>query len=277
MEWYSIIEWEPESQVRMTAAIDRTLSVLELLSRHPAGLTVNGVAAQLGLAPSATHRLLNDLLRADYVCQHGENGPYALTIRLAALGLSWLGRTGVPDLVQPVLDRLADRAGELVRLSVAEGDRLIWLAFAQGATAGLRYDPAREQGVQASLAYTATGRAWAATLPADRALALMAAQGLTPPDGAADGARLTMDQVSAMLAETRTAGHAEAVDCFLAGMAAIAVALSSDGAAPGCLSIAGPAARLTPARRAALLPALQDAAAQIAAMIPGSGLFRGRE
>ncbi|MBT9246181.1 IclR family transcriptional regulator (plasmid) [Gemmobacter fulvus] len=260
----------------MTAAIDRTLAVLDLLCRHPAGLSVQAVAAQMGIAPSAAHRLLNDLLRADYVRQDPQSSDYALTIRLAAMGLSWLGRTGVLDVTQPVLDRLATTSAELVRLSVVDGDQLVWVAFAQGATAGLRYDPAREQGASASLAYSASGRAWAATLPADTAQRLIAAQGLTLPDGAADGTRQDMAQVVATLAHSRTAGHAEAVDCFLAGMAAIAVAIPAEGPAPGCLSIAGPAVRLTPARRAALLPALKAAAAEIGAMLPASGLFRGR-
>lgn len=261
----------------MTAAVDRTLSVLDLLSRHPAGLSVQSVAGQLVIAPSAAHRLLNDLLRADFVRQDAVTSDYALTIRLAAMGLSWLGRTGVLDVTQPVLDRLAETSGELVRLSVADGSRLIWVAFAQGAKSGLRYDPAREQGAEASLAYSASGRAWAATLEQDRAEALIVAQGLSAPDGAGEGQNLSLDRVRAILAQTRATGHAEAVDCFLAGMAAFAVPLSVDGPAPGCLSIAGPVARLTQSRRAALLPELLAAAQEIAAMIPASGYFRGRK
>ena len=259
----------------MTVAVDRTLAVLDLLSQHPHGVKVQDVALRIGVAPSAAHRLLNDLLRADYVCQNPQTGSYALTVRLAALGLSWLGRTGVLDVCQPALDRLAENACELVRLSVADGDRLVWVAYAQGATSGLRYDPAREQGATASLAYSASGRAWAATLTPDRALTLIAAQGLTPLEGAASGTAMTLEQALVMLAQARDAGHAEAVDCFLAGMAAIAVPLPGTGAARGCLSIAGPAARLTATRRAGLLPALRTAASEIAAMVPASGFFRG--
>ncbi|GGH59236.1 helix-turn-helix domain-containing protein [Frigidibacter albus] len=259
----------------MTAPIDRTLAVLELLSLHPEGLTLLAVATRLDLPPSATHRLLNDLLRLGYVCQPVPQGPYALTLRLAALGLSWLGRTGLTDMAQPVLDRLAAACGELVRLSVADGDSLVWVAVAQGATSGLRYDPAREQGSAASLAYSASGRAWAASLPQDRALSLIAAQGLTPPEGAAQGSQLDLAGMIEVLAQTRAAGHGEAVDCFLDGMAAIAVALPAEGPSPGCLSIAGPAVRLTAARRAELLPALHAAAEEIMAIAPASQLLRG--
>lgn len=258
----------------MTAAIDRVLKALDLLAQNPEGLSVQEVAVTLDLPPSATHRLLNDLVRLGYAEQVGRNGSYALTLKLAALGLSWLGRTGLPDLVQPVLDRLARQSGELVRLSVANGNAPVWVAVAQGATGGLRYDPAREQGERVSLAYSASGRAWAATLPEDRALALIAAQGLTPPPGAAEGARLDMAAVLRLLAAARDQGHAEAVDCFLDGMAAIAVPLPGTLPALGALSIAGPAVRLNPTRRAALLPALHAAAAELLALAPGSSLLR---
>ncbi|TGD60937.1 IclR family transcriptional regulator [Tabrizicola sp. WMC-M-20] len=263
-------------RIVMTAAVDRTFAALELLSRHPGGLPVQSVALSLGIVPSAAHRLLNDLVRLGYASQSPQHGTYALTLSLAATGLSWLGRTGIHDLAQPVLDALALQSGELVRLSVADGGRLIWVAVAQGTVSGLRYDPAREQGAAASLAYSASGRAWAATLPEDKALTLITQQGLTPPDGAIAGAALTLSQVQDVLRHTRRAGHAEAVDCFLAGMAAVAVALPGDGISFGCLSIAGPAARLTPARRAALLPGLRSAATDLMALAPASGLLRGR-
>jgi IclR family transcriptional regulator, acetate operon repressor len=258
----------------MTAAIDRILAMLEHLARHPEGLSVGAVAQALDLPASATHRMLNDLVRLGYVRQVRAQGDYALTIRLAAIGLAFLGRTGVADVAQPVLDQLAANSGELVRLSVVDHPHLVWVAVAQGATGGLRYDPGREQGAVVSLACSAGGRAWLSTLPQDEALALVAAQGLAPPGGAAEGVRIGMADLMALLERARAQGWAEAVDSYLAGMAAIAVPVRADGGVIGCLSIAGPAARLTPARRMALLPLLQSAAEEIGAMQAASFFFR---
>ncbi|QYK41462.1 MAG: IclR family transcriptional regulator [Paracoccaceae bacterium] len=259
----------------MSNGLERGLAVLDLLSRHPDGLSVGAVAAALDLPGSATHRLLNDLIRLGHVQQRQAGGDYALTIRLAAIGLSWLGRAGVTDLAQPVLDRLAADCGELVRLSVADPPHLVWVAVAQGATHGLRYDPARDQGAEVSLAYSATGRAWLASLPEDQALSLVARQGLTPPEGAAPGSRIGIADLMAIIGEARARGHADAVDCFLAGMAAIAVPIQSPGTpAIGCLSIAGPAVRLRAAQRDALAAPLREAAARIADAAPASAFFR---
>lgn len=258
----------------MTAATDRTLSMLEHLARHPDGQPVGAVAQALDMPASAAHRMLNDLVRLGYARQVRAQGDYALTIRLAAVGLAFLGRTGVVDVALPVLDRLAAECRELVRLSVVDHPHLVWVAVAQGATSGLRYDPGREQGVVASLAYSAGGRAWLSALPVDEALALAAAQGLTPPEGAAEGARISLADLMALLERARADGWAEAVDSYIAGMAAIAVPIRANGSAIGCLSIAGPAARLTPARRAAVLPALRAAAAEVAGMRAASHFFR---
>lgn len=259
----------------MTAALDRTFAVLELLARHPKGMSVQAVAETLSLAPSATHRLLNDLVRLGYASQPEANRDYRLTLRFAALGLGFLGRLGVADVVQPVLNDLATDCRELVRLSLVDGDRLIWVAVAQGATSGLRYDPGREQGVSAPLAYSAGGRAWAATLDREKAREVILQQGLTPPESAAEGCQMDIATVEGLLARDRTLGFSEAVDCFEAGMAAIAIAVQgAEGQVLGCLSIAGPTVRLTETRRRALLPALQKAAQTLGEVLPGSGLMR---
>jgi IclR family transcriptional regulator, acetate operon repressor len=39
--------------------------------------------------------------------QHPAHGQYMLTLKLATLGLGYLGRTGITEIAQPILDRLA--------------------------------------------------------------------------------------------------------------------------------------------------------------------------
>ena len=72
------------------------------------------------------------------------------------------------------LDRLAADSGELVRLAVVDGDALTFVAKAQGARHGLRYDP--DQGIDARLSCTSSGHAWLSTLPEDRGDYLIAAR-----------------------------------------------------------------------------------------------------
>ena len=147
--------------------IERVFSVLESLTSDPRGLPMQTLAEQLDIPKSATHRLLAELIRLGYVRQNPENLRYHLSTKLVAMGFRYLSGSGA-DIVQPVLDRLAQETGELVRLGVIEGERQIWIAKSQGARSGLRYDP--DMGRDAPLFYTASGHAWLACMSDAEAL-----------------------------------------------------------------------------------------------------------
>ena len=56
--------------------------------------------------------------------QTHDRGHYVLTTKLVSLGLNYLKQSGVVDLTQPILDRLAEASGELVRLGVVDVDHI---------------------------------------------------------------------------------------------------------------------------------------------------------
>lgn len=259
----------------MSGVLERTLGILELLAGNAGGLPVGTIAERLDMPPSAAHRLLNDLGRMGYVRQDKAQGEYALTIKLAAIGLGFLAQSGITDVAQPILDRLAAESRELVRLSVIDGDALVWVGVSQGATGGLRYDPGREQGVVVHLAASAGGNAWLSTMSDEEALMAVSRQGLViSRPGSGDGAPRTAMDLLARLAAARERGYAVAIDSYLAGMAAMAVPVRRpDGTVVGCLSIAAPSVRLDAARMTALAEPLQRAAEEIGAASRGSRLL----
>lgn len=261
----------------MSSVLEKSLAIVELLVDHPTGLPVSSIAAATDQPASGVHRTLQELTRLGYVRQMHAQGDYALTIKLPAMGLGFLGRAGITDVAQPVLDQLASDSGELIRLSVIDGDSLIWVAVAQGATRGLRYDPGQEQGVVVHLASSAGGKAWLSTLTDEEALVRVGAQGLMrQAEGQGQNAPRSLSLLVEQLAEARARGYATAVDSYIAGMAAMAVPVRyhSDGPVLGCLSIAGPAVRMTAQRMSEMAPQLQHAAAELGAAAPGSKFFQ---
>ncbi|MFV0491699.1 MAG: IclR family transcriptional regulator [Pseudorhodobacter sp.] len=261
----------------MSSVLEKSLAIIEMLVEHPEGLPVTAIANEAGQPASGVHRTLQELSRLGYVRQMQAQGNYALTIRLPAMGLGFLARAGITDVAQPVLDALADDSGELIRLSVIDDDRLIWVAVAQGATRGLRYDPGQEQGVVVHLASSAGGKAWLSTMTDDEALAHVGAQGiLRQADGTGPNAPRSMTLLLEHLAEARARGYAVAVDSYIAGMAAMAVPVRyhHDGPVLGCLSIAGPAVRMTAERMAELAPRLHDAAGELGTAAAGTRYFQ---
>jgi IclR family transcriptional regulator, acetate operon repressor len=252
----------------MKSALLRGLEILGVLATADQPMSLGAVSERLGMPKSATHRLLGELLSAGFVHQDAAGAAYAMTMKLPSLGVRFLGASGVQEVCQPVLERLAVASGELVRLAVAEADGLYWVARAQGAQGGLRYDP--EQGTCVNLHVTAVGKAWLATLSEEAAIALA-----TSAEGFGGGrygprALTSTAQLRAALTRTRRAGYGQAVDEGEPGASAIACAIRPDPAslAVGTVSIAGPTARMTSARMAELLPALRAAAAELAALWP---------
>ena len=256
----------------MSGVLERTLGLLELLSEQGQGVELAVLAERLNMPKSAAHRLLADLVRYGSVRQIREQGEYVLTTKLVSLGLSFLSKTGVVDVAQPLLDRLAEQTGELVRLSVVDGDRLTWVARAQGARQGLRYDP--DMGSIARLSCSSSGWAWLSTLKDDDALALISKQGVGSAKEFGPNAPSSLKAVLKALQETRKQGFALTEETYTAGLNAIAAPVGLVGQLPmGTISVAGPSSRLTRARMLAIAPDLLSCAAQLAAASGASPLL----
>ncbi|MEN9539587.1 MAG: hypothetical protein RLZZ126_1822 [Pseudomonadota bacterium] len=257
----------------MSGVLERTLGILELLSRHGEGVELGAIADGLNMPPSAAHRMLADLMRLGYVRQARNRGGYLLTTKLVSMGLSYLSQSGIVDVAQPLLNQMAELSGELVRLSVVDGERLTWVARAQGARQGLRYDP--DMGSDARLSCSSSGWAWLSTLSDEAVLALVSRQGLGSPQEFGPAAPTSLQQVMDAVQSARTDGVAIAVDTYSLGLSSVSAPVRFDGqAAMGVLTVAGPTVRLTPERMLALAPHLMATAQQLAVASGTSPFFR---
>lgn len=260
----------------MSGPTTRTLNVLEHLASHSDGLPLGSIADDLGLPRSAAHRLLTELCECGYVRQLRAHGDYVLTTKLASLGLNYLSCTGVQDIAQPILDRLAEESGEFVRLGLVDFDHIAWLARAQGARTGLRYDP--EMGTVARLSCTAAGHAWMLTLPDEKAIELVSRQGFGKREDYGPCAPQSVRELLTCIETARKRGYSMTIDTFMLGMAAMAAPIRRTGqAATGTVSIAGPASRLTEQRMLELAPKLLETANELAISGGGISLSRHRQ
>lgn len=245
----------------MTLALDRGLALLELLCGQPEGMALTAMADELDMPRSACHRLLAELQRRGYVRQMRSQGDYVLTAKLASMGLGLLSSKGIVDIAEPVLERLAKASGELVRLSIVDDDKLVWVAKSQGTRMGLRYDP--DMGMDARLSCTASGHAWLLTLSDERAIELVSRQGFGQPKDYGPLAPNTVMAFLDMLHAARARGYAMIDEVFAPGMTAMAAPVVRGRETVGVVSIAGPRQRLTPARMQELAPAMLAATSEL--------------
>ncbi|KGB22221.1 IclR family transcriptional regulator [Acetobacter tropicalis] len=256
-----------EEKLSPSGIMERTLAIIELLSRHAAGLPISSISADLRIPLSATHRLTSDLQILGYIHQEGgSGGRYRLTMKSVSIAFTFLASCGITDLAQPLLDKLATESGELVRLAVPDGNKLTWIARAQGSRSGLKYDP--EMGQVAHLSCTATGLAWLAAMPDSVAVNLVKEQGYGAEDEFGPQAPRSDSQLLSALHATRKRGFSLTVATFAPWMTAIGCVIRSrtTNEALATLSIAGPTLRLPEARALDLGERLVDAAEELGNM-----------
>jgi IclR family transcriptional regulator, acetate operon repressor len=257
----------------MSGALEKSLAILEYLTAAPEGAGLAQIATDLNQLRSGCHRTLHELIKYGYVRQLPQRGEYALTTKMASMGLSFLSKSGVVDIAQPLITRLAQATEELVRLAIVDGERLTLVAKAQGARSGLRYDP--DMGLDLRLSCSAAGQAWLMTLQEDRAIEHVTRQGLGDPRHYGPNAPTSIKALLKVLAEHRKRGYSIIQDTYAPGMSSMAAPVrKADGPTTGVIVVAGPSARLTLKRMQQFGPSLLRTAQELALAGDASPLLR---
>jgi IclR family acetate operon transcriptional repressor len=249
---------------------ERCLGIIELLADQASSLPLGEIAERLALPKSGAHRLLATLVDLGWAEQDSDTGFYRLTMRLAVLGQRFYVATGIPDICQPLLDRLAQQTREFVRLAVVDADSLVWVAHAQGATGGLVYQPSLTTNT-VPLYATASGKAWLATLGGERAIRNVVKSGAF--DDADKYGPNVVRSTKALMREveaTAKRGYGIARNEAEPGVTALAAAIRArdDGVALGTVSVAGPSVRMTDARVRELALLVVQGAADLSSLWP---------
>ncbi|RYE91866.1 MAG: IclR family transcriptional regulator [Oxalobacteraceae bacterium] len=256
----------------MSGALEKSLAILQYLVDRPDGVALVQIATDLNQLRSGCHRALQELIRYGYVRQL-QRGDYALTTRLASMGLSFLSKSGVVDIAQPVIHRLAQATEELVRLAIVDGERLTLVAKAQGSRSGLLYDP--DMGIDLRLSCSAAGQAWLMTVPEDVAIAYVTRQGMGLPEHHGPNAPTSIKALLKLLEAHRRRGFSIVQDAYAPGMSSMAAPVQRQGeAATGVIVVAGPSSRLTLERMQGFGPAMLEAAGELAMTGSASPLLK---
>lgn len=245
-------------------AVNAAMRILEILVDSPDGVSVSELTELFDMNKGSVSRLLGTLEEDSYLSQLPSTGRYVLTLKLLSLANRYTDRLGFPAAVQPLIDHLAAKEGELVQLAASSGERLYVIAKADG---DKRIRIESLLGRVLALHASAGGKAWLSAMPESEALAIVARQGLP---------RLTertitdLSDLQRELEKARADGYAVQDQELMEQMAAIAVPICHrvTGYAVGSLTIAAPAFRFPIQRRLGLLESLRSAAEQMSSVWP---------
>ena len=247
---------------------ERCLDIIELLADGASTMSLGEIAERLKLPKSGAHRLLATLVALGWAVQDPDTSFYRLTMRLATLGQQFFVATGIPDVCQPLLDRLANQCRDFARLAVVDGDSLVWLAHAQGATGGLMYHPPQTASTLPLYA-TASGKAWLATLPVEQAVQYVLKWSFADADKYGPNVIRSLEDLSRELKATAERGYGLAQNEAEPGVTAIAAVIRSENGIPlGTVSIAGPSVRMTESHIIELAPIVMQYASELSTLWP---------
>ena len=259
--WLAMAADRDPTSSRPVASVARALALLDELGANPEGLGVNELARRIGVNASTASRLLATLEAGRIVDRAPGGGPYRLGMRLVALADGVLARLDVRELARPRLRALAAATGETATLSVPGAFEAVTVDFVAAASSVVSV---------ARLGRPSVGHATAA----GKVVLAFGRDGV--PDGAGALARYTertivdRDALAAEIAGVRERGWAEAAGEREPDLNALAVPVfGRSGELAAVLGLQGPAARLTEARRAEVLPAVLDAAAELQRALGG--------
>lgn len=251
------------------SACKRILAIIEILALTQQGLRLVDICKELSLPKSIGHRLLSLLIEEGYVNKSDYNDTYFLSLKIATMGVRYYAGSGFPDLIQPILDKLADKTGELARVALCFQNKLIWMGKSQGSKLGLRYEPSpdRETGNEVILHVTASGKAWLSQLPLNIALNLVKTQSYIGGISFGPKAAKNITDFKRMLNYAIKIKYGEAIDEGELGTSALAVPILSTGPnykyCIGTISVACPTVRFNKENKKYILSELRIASNEL--------------
>lgn len=150
------------------SGLSKGLAVIEAFTAERPSQTISQVATASGLDRATARRCLLTLARDGYAYWDGKF--FALTPRVLRLGTACLLTMPLPQIVQPMLDRLSDAIGESTSVSILDGAEIVYVArAAQRKVMSIALMP----GSRLPAYCTSMGRVLLAALPEDQARALL--------------------------------------------------------------------------------------------------------
>lgn len=225
-------------------SVARIFALIEVLSAHPKGASLQTVSAESGLPKSTAHRLLSSLVALGYAVQDSFSTHYRLTLKMFELSSGVVNDMDILSVARPHLDRLSRDTGEAVHLVIQDGADIVYIYKAEAGAGGMHMSS--HVGLRIPMYCTGVGKAILATqsyTDAERVWKKSAVRALTPHT------ITEFDAFVEQLRRVRADGYAVDDEENELGIRCVALAVPGiRGRAEAAFSISGLTAQMTDAR-----------------------------
>ncbi|TPL91011.1 IclR family transcriptional regulator C-terminal domain-containing protein [Mesorhizobium sp. B2-3-12] len=111
-------------------SLERGLGVMEILARHPTGMTLTEMAEEAGLTRAGARRFLLTLVATGYATQSGR--VFSLSPRLLTVARTWLGGASLWTFATPIMRAVAAQLNEACSAAILSGEDVVYVARIPG-------------------------------------------------------------------------------------------------------------------------------------------------
>ena len=111
-------------------SLERGLAVMEILARHPSGMTLTELAEEAGLTRAGARRFLLTLVATGYATQDGR--VFSLSPRLLTVARTWLGGGSLWSFAAPIMRAVATQLNEACSAAILSGHDVVYVARIPG-------------------------------------------------------------------------------------------------------------------------------------------------
>jgi len=250
----------------LVQTIERTAFILDIVGRHPNGLSLGDLAREADLPKGTTHRLVSSMVFFDFIRQDPATKNYQLGFKLVDLGNLLLSQIDLRSEARPYLIHLSESVEETIHLVVLDGEQALYIDKVDLHTKSSGLRMGSRVGSRIDLHCRSVGKVLLAHMENHEVEAIVSKTGL---------AKRTANTITdpnhllGHLASVRENGFAIDDEENEEGIRCVAAPISNDsGRVEAAMSISGPTTRITMERIETDLKArIMETAKQISAKL----------
>ncbi|WP_082233242.1 IclR family transcriptional regulator [Halobacillus massiliensis] len=230
---------DKESVSQSNSAVERALTILELIAEKREPMSLAEISQELGIAKSTAHRIMEALKNKGFIEQIEAAEKYQVGLKAIEVGMSSLTKWNLVDVTTPHLRQLASDLNETAFLAVYDKGEVVYLYKAE---ANQSVRTTADLGTRKPIHSTGLGKAIVSTFPSEEINRILVEKGMAKFTGKTitDKQRYLEELIS-----VRENGYAMDDEEAEAGLTCIAVPIFNyTGRAIAAVSVAGPTERM---------------------------------